>query len=115
MAKLTKAQAVAIARQSYQVPDGTVSIQAQMRLPEDLAKQFRKLSSVDRGKIIEIGATIEANGYLFLYDIIEALGANSISTIISDDITIVTNGKTYSGDNQFELLIEVIEDLLRKN
>lgn len=109
--KLTKPQAAAVARAAAAVPEGVTAAQYQVQLPSKLAKTFKRSTSKERGQLVQIGSRIDRDGYLILYRIIDALGGNIISTIVSDDITIVTRGKSYQGNNQFELLIEIIEDL----
>jgi hypothetical protein len=110
-AKLTKVQAAAIARAAAAVPDGIAAAQYQVQLPIKLAKSFKRSTSKERGQLVQIGSRIDQDGYLVLYRIIDALDGNIISTIVGDDITIVTRAKSYQGQNQFELLIEIIEDL----
>jgi hypothetical protein len=109
--KLTKVQAAAIARTAAAVPDGIAAAQYQVQLPIELAKSFKRSTSKERGQLAQIGSRIDQDGYLVLYRIIDALDGNIISTIVGDDITIVTRAKSYQGQNQFELLIEIIEDL----
>ena len=109
--KLTKPQAAAVARAAVAVPEGVTATQYQVQLPNELAKTFKRSTSKERGQLVQIGSRIYRDGYLVLYQIIDALGGHIISTIVGEDITIVTRSKSYQGGNQFELLIKIIEDL----
>jgi hypothetical protein len=109
--KLTRAESTARARAARAVPDDVTADRYQVQLLQDLATTFKKLSTADRGRLVAIGSRIDANGYLCLYRIIDALGGNIITTIVGEKLTIVTRAKSYEGDNQFELLMEIIEDL----
>lgn len=110
-AKLTRDESTARARAARAVPSNVTADRYQVQLANSLATDFKKLTSVDRGRLVAIGSRIDANGYLFLYRVIDALGGNIITTIVGKKLTIVTRAKSYEGDNQFELLMQIIEDL----
>jgi hypothetical protein len=110
--KMTRAQAIEIAQQARKVPQGEVSRQYQARLPTETADKFKALDTIERGQVIELGAAFEAKGYLLIYDTLDRLGVRIISTIVGDPLTIVCRHKTYEGNNQAELLLEILRDRL---
>jgi hypothetical protein len=110
--KLTRAEAVAVAQQARKIPEGEVSKQYQARLPTETAVKFKALDPIKRGHVIELGAVFEAKGYLLIYDILDRLGVRIISTIVGSPLKIVCRHKTYEGDNQAELLLEILRDRL---
>lgn len=110
--KLTRAQAIEIAQQARKVPEGEISRQYQARLPAAAAAKFKSLDPIERGQVIELGATFEAKGYLLIYDILDRLGSPVISTIIDKPMVMICRHKTYEGDNQAELLLEILRDRL---
>lgn len=110
--KLTRAQAIEAAQQARKVPEGEVSRQYQARLPVETAAKFKALDPIERGRVIELGAAFEAKGCLLLYDTLDRLGVRIISTIVGNPLTIVCRHKTYEGDNQAELLLEILRDRL---
>jgi hypothetical protein len=101
------------AREAYKVPTGFAVARPSMRLPLELMPEVAKRDSEGNGKVYQVGLAFEANGYLMLYDLIEALGGRIITTIIDSGVTIVTRHKTYEGKNQAELLLQIIRDRLQ--
>jgi hypothetical protein len=110
--KLTRAQAIDIAQQARKIPEGEVSRQYQARLPAETAAKFKTLDPIERGHIIELGAAFEAKGYLLIYDILDRLGVRIISTIVGSPLAIVCRHKTYEGNDQAALLLEILRDRL---
>lgn len=110
--KLTRAQAIKIAQQARKVPQGEVSRQYQARLPAECANKFKALDPIDRGHVIELGDAFKADGYLLIYTILDRLGVRVISTIVGNPLTILCRHKTYSGENQADLLLEILRDRL---
>ena len=108
--KMTRLQAVEIASTACKVPQGMVSSRGQLRLAPKASKHFQSQSSTERGKTYALGQQIESDGYLFLYEILDRLGVRIISTIVGDSLTIVCRHKTYEGENQAELLLDIIRD-----
>ena len=108
--KKTRSQAAAIASAACKVPDGFASERGQLRLKSDTAKRFRTQSATDRGATYALGEAFEADGHLLIYEILDRLGVHVISTIVGNPLTIVCRHKTYSGENQAELLLEVLRD-----
>jgi hypothetical protein len=110
--KMTRAQSIEIAQQARKVPQGEVSRQYQARLPTETADKFKALDPIERGRVIELGAAFEAKGYLLIYDILDQLGSPVISTIVDAPMEMICRHKTYKGDNQSELLLEILRDRL---
>jgi hypothetical protein len=108
--KMTRREAIAIAQAARKIPEGLVSDRGQLQFTPDRQLLFRKQSSIERGATYSLGAAIEANGYLLLYEILDRLGVRIISTILGDTITIVCRHKTYEGKNQAELVLEILRD-----
>lgn len=110
--KMTRLQAVEIASTACKVPQGMVSSRGQLRLDSEASRHFQSQSSTERGKTYALGQQIEADGYLLLYKILDRLGVRIISTIGGNPLTIVCRHKTYKGENQSELLLEILRDRL---
>ena len=89
-----------------------VSSRGQLRLDSEASRHFQSQSSTERGKTYALGQQIEADGYLLLYKILDRLGVRIISTIGGNPLTIVCRHKTYKGENQSELLLEILRDRL---
>jgi hypothetical protein len=106
-------QLAADARKAYAIAPGITSDRYIMRLPEMLAAACQEQSPKERGATYQLGTVIEKDGYLFLYKVIDALGCRVISTLIhSDGITIMCRHKTYEGQSQPDLLLEIIQDCI---
>jgi hypothetical protein len=110
--KLTRQEAVAIAQTARKLPVGVISDRVHLQIPESLSSFLQSQNSAERGTTYSLGAAFEANGYLMLYALIEALGGRITTTIIDSEVTIVTRHKTYEGKNQAELLLQIIRDRL---
>lgn len=110
--KLSRSQSLELAQAARRLPVGTVSDRTYLQLSSEMSLKLRKQSSINRGETYELGAAIEANGYLLLYDILDRLGVRIISTIVGDPLTIVCRHKTYEGSNQAKLLLEILHDRL---
>jgi hypothetical protein len=108
--KKTRSQAAAIASAACKVPEGMVSDRGQLRLTPDISRKFRSKNATHRGRTYALGEAVEADGCLLLYEIIDRLGVRIISTIVGNPLTIVCRHKTYEGENQAELLLEIIRD-----
>ena len=110
--KMTRSQAAKIASTACKVPEGMVSGRGQLRLAPDISKKFRSKNATHRGQTYALGEAVEADGFLLLYEILDRLGVRIISTIVGNPLTIVCRHKTYEGENQAELLLEMIRDRL---
>ncbi|MBW4514504.1 MAG: hypothetical protein KME11_04705 [Timaviella obliquedivisa GSE-PSE-MK23-08B] len=111
--KLSKVEAIAVARAARQVPKGVTAEQYRMRLTDRVAALCQAQNPIERGVTYALGEAIEANGYLLLYKILDALGCRIISTMIhADGITIMCRHKTYEGQSQSSLLLEIIQDCI---
>jgi hypothetical protein len=53
--KKKQLMSAAIARAAKAVPDGVISAEYQIRLPEEVAKDFKDMNPIERGKIILTG------------------------------------------------------------
>ena len=110
--KMTRSQSAKIASAACKVPEGMVSDRAQLRLAPDISKKFRSKNATHRGQTYALGEAVEADGFLLLYEILDRLGVRIISTIVGNPLTIVCRHKTYEGENQVKLLLEMIRDRL---
>lgn len=110
--KLTRGEAVAVAQAARKLPEGVVSDRVHLQLSPPASAQLRKQNPAERGATYELGTVFEAKGYLMIYDILDRLGVRIISTIVGNPLTIVCRHKTYEGDNQAELLLEILRDRL---
>ena len=110
LSKMTRLQAAKTAAAACKVPQGLVSSRGQLRLPSEASKHFQSQSSTERGSTYALGQQMEADGYLFFYEILDRLGVRIISTIVGDSFTIVCRHKTYEGLDQSDLLLEIIRD-----
>lgn len=113
MSKQSKPHNLQAAWKARKVPIGVVNDRVYLRIPEVTRETLQKQTATERGDTYCLGLEIQADGYLLLYDLIEALGGRIIATIIGPQITIVTRKKSYEGDNQSQLLLEIIRDLLQ--
>jgi hypothetical protein len=111
--KLTRAQAIAVAQSARKIPDGVESNRAWLQLNPAASAEFRSQNPAERGATYTLGAEIERGGYLLIYDILDALGVRIISTIIDPPMVIVCRHKTYEGNNQAEILLEILRDRLQ--
>lgn len=110
--KLTRSEAVAVAQAARRLPYGVVSDRVHLQLSPPASAQIRKQNPAERGATYELGLAMEAQGYLLLYDVLDRLGVRIVSTIAGSPLTIVCRHKTYEGDNQAELLLEILRDRL---
>jgi hypothetical protein len=110
--KMTRSQAAKVASAACKVPEGIVSDRGQIRLAPDVSARFRLKNATHRGQTYALGEAIEANGFLLLYKVLDRLGVRIINTIVGSPLTIVCRHKTYKGDNQAELLLEILRDRL---
>jgi hypothetical protein len=109
---MTRAEIIAKAANARKLPEGISATQIHMWLPDDLVPVCRKLKPPQRGALWEIGYSLQQDGYLLLYRIIDALGGKIINTNIGrDTIKVTTASREYIGTSQFDLLIEIIGDL----
>lgn len=98
--------------EARKVPIGIVNDRVYLRIPEAQRQTLQEQTATERGDTYCLGLDVQADGYLILYDIIEALGGRIITTIIGQQITIVTRGKSYEGNDQSQILLQIIRDLL---
>ena len=110
--KMTRAESIAIAQSARKVPEGIVSDRGQLQFTPEQQQLFRSQSPSERGRTYALGAALEAQGYLLLYVALDRLGVRIISTIVGSSLTIVCRHKTYEGNNQAELLLEILRDRL---
>ena len=110
--KLTRAQAIAVAQAARRLPEGVISDRVHLQLSPAASARLRKQGPSERGLTYELGMAFEAKGYLLIYDILDRLGVRIISTIVGSPLTIVCRHKTYEGENQAELLLEILRDRL---
>ena len=110
--KLTRAEAIAVAQAARRLPEGISSDRVRLQLTHPASECLIKQSPAERGATYSLGLEFEAKGYLLIYDILDRLGVRIISTIMGDGITIVCRHKTYEGNNQAELLLEILRDRL---
>lgn len=106
------ASSVETANAARRLPEGVVSDRVHFQLSPASSAKLNKQSPEERGVTYALGAAFEANGYLLIYDILDRLGARIVSTIVGNPLTIVCRHKTYEGDNQAELLLEILRDRL---
>lgn len=112
MSKLSRSEAIVVAQAARKLPDGVVSDRVHLQLSTKAAARVRKQNSQERGATYEMGANFEADGYLLIYDILDQLGSPVISTIIDTPMMMICRHKTYEGDNQAQLLLEILRDRL---
>lgn len=113
--KKTRLEAAIYAAHSKKPPEGISTGQIQLWLPDPLLSVCRKLKPSERGLLWSMGYSIQQDGYLFLYRIIAAMGGQIINTTIDRGVVkIITATKKYVGANQFDLLVEIIDDLIAK-
>ena len=110
--KLTRSESVAIAQKARKLPEGIASVRVHLQLPIAAAITLSAQNSAERGKICSLGLSASQDGYLLLYRVIDALGGGMVSTIVGSTITIVTRRKNYEGQNQGDLLLQIIQDLI---
>lgn len=110
--KLTRAEAIAVAQSARRLPKGVSSDRVRIQLPQPTSEHLLKESPAERGGTYSLGLEFKASGYLLIYRTLDALGVRIISTILGEKITIVCRHKTYEGDNQVELLLEILRDRL---
>ena len=111
--KMTRAEIVAKAANSKKLPAGISAARTQLWLPDELVPVCAKLKPPQRGALWAMGYSLQEDGYLFFYKIIDALGGSIINTSIDGEtVTIVTASRKYIGTNHFDLLVEIINDLL---
>jgi hypothetical protein len=110
---MTRAESIAIAQSARKLPGGIISDRGQLQFTPEQQQRFHRQSPSERGRIYALGLAMEAQGYLLIYDILDALGVRIISTIIGTPMVIQCRHKTYEGNNQAEILLEILRDRLQ--
>ena len=108
--KMTRQQAAAIASAARKLPEGVVSDRVQIQSAIATSETLRKQAPAERGATYETGLAFEKDGYLLLYEILDRLGVRIICTITGSPMEIVCRHKSYKGDNQRDLLLEILRD-----
>lgn len=111
--KLTRSESLVIAQEARKLPEGIKSIRVHIQLPITEASVLSCQNSAERGSTYSLGLSVSQDGYLLLYNIIYALGGRIFTTIVGSTITIVTRKKSYEGQNQSDLLLQIIQDLIQ--
>lgn len=112
--KLPKIDAIQLANTARKVPDGWASVQRRIRIPNSFIAQYIGASAVDRGQLCLNGQAIAKDNYVIFYRIIQALGGQIIRTSI-DPLCIQLASRCYTGDDHFQLLLTIVEDLLNQS
>jgi hypothetical protein len=112
MTKRSRSESIAIAAAARKLPEGVVSDRLHLQLSPACSVKINKQKSNERGSTYALGAAFEDKGYLLIYDILDRLGVRIVSTIVGSPMVIVCRHKTYEGDNQAELLLEILRDRL---
>lgn len=99
--------AIAIAREHWQLKQGQVNPQARLRIPARLSVAFAAQSSEDRGATWVDGYTISQNP-MVLYQALEALSGHSVSIICDTGVTLVAGQESFQGDTTLEALLRAI-------
>jgi hypothetical protein len=108
--KMTRQQAAAIASAARKLPEGVVSDRVHIQSAIATSQAIRKQTPAERGATYETGLAFEKDGYLLICEILDRLGVRIICTIVSSPMEIVCRHKTYKGDNQRDLLLEILRD-----
>lgn len=111
--KLPRKEAVKLAQLANQVPLGLTSLKLSMRLPEKTAEIYQQTSSTTRGAIWSIGNKIQQDDFKLLYEVISRLGEQIVYKTNKKPFKIITKTKTYFADDEFSVLINIIEDLIK--
>ena len=101
-----------IAQKARKLPEGIASVRGHLQLPIAAAITLSAQNSAERGETYSLGLSVSQDGYLLLYNIIYALGGRIVATIVDKQFTIVTRKKNYKGQNQSDLLLQIIQDLM---
>lgn len=108
--KMTRQQAAAIASAARKLPEGVVSDRVQIQSAISASEMLRKQTPAERGATYKTGLAFEKEGYLLIYKILDRLGVRIICIIAGSPMEIVCRHKSYKGDNQRDLLLEILQD-----
>lgn len=100
-------KAAAIARASYSVKAGQVSLQGRVRIPKELQDVWEQQDTGDRGSSWARGVVIDAN-LMTLYQALFALSGCSASHIYGDDATVIVGQKSFSAPTSLEAVLKAI-------
>ena len=111
-AKMTRAEAIAIAQQARKTPEGLSAKRVHLWVSSEVETVLLAQSPAERGVTYALGREFEQDGHLLLYQLLDALGVRIISTIAGNPLAIVCRDKTYEGENHAALLLEILKDRL---
>lgn len=110
--KLTRKQTIALAQAARKLPVGIISERVYIQNNARLSDRILEQKPAERGATYALGAALEESGYLLIYDILDKLGIRIISTIVGKRTTIVLRNKSYEGESQSTLLLQILKDCL---